>query len=75
LIEGDKIRRLEVEVEGSHNLLRNAKLELEEWKRRFMELEDSRGNQEELSNLRKQFENLQAKNIVFLPYIFTLIKL
>jgi len=57
-------RLAEDQVRELTNLLRDLKGELEEWKRRYIELEDSRANEEELEELRKQFESLQNINIV-----------
>jgi len=55
-------RQAEENARALENMLREIKAELEEWKRRYIDLEDTRANEEELDELRRQFENLQRLN-------------
>jgi len=57
-------RQAEENARALENMLREIKAELEEWKRRYIDLEDTRANEEELDELRRQFENLQRLNDV-----------
>jgi len=59
----ERIRSLEGERDGLLSLLRNLQSDIEDWKRKYVQLEGSSNNKEEINDLKRQFENLQIMNI------------
>ncbi len=55
----DRIRSLEMELERVQILIREIKVEVEEWKRRYLELEENRAGEQELLQLREQFNHFK----------------
>jgi len=55
----DKARYLEMELQRVQRLIGEIKAEVEEWKRRYLELESNKAGEEELAQIRAQFENLK----------------
>ena len=65
---------ISVEFDRLQNLIQKVKVELEDWKLRYAELERSQADNVEIEHLRKQFEALKAMNLVSLfikdPFVY-----
>lgn len=55
----ERVRSLEMELERVQTLIREIKAEVEEWKRRYIELEENRAGEQELLQLREQFNHFK----------------
>ena len=71
----ERARYLEIELERVQTLIREVKLEVEEWKRRYLELEANRSGEQELQQIREQFENLRHLSMVIILVEISFVKL